>query len=78
MQTQARFQLLLDERTVKTPGRHLLVLPTKPLALAVAAEWEWQVGRAAAQRRGARAWPERINAWCIHARSARPPLAASG
>lgn len=36
--------LHLDGRPVKTPGKHLLVAPTKALALALAAEWEWQVG----------------------------------
>ncbi len=32
----------LDERTVKTPARNLLTLPTAPLAEAVAAEWQAQ------------------------------------
>jgi hypothetical protein len=37
------FSVTLDSRQVKTPGRRPLVLPTYPVALAVAAEWEWQV-----------------------------------
>lgn len=32
----------LDERTVKTPARHLLALPTRDLAEAVAEEWRSQ------------------------------------
>ncbi|KXZ46524.1 hypothetical protein GPECTOR_43g961 [Gonium pectorale] len=36
------YQLMLDAKPVKTPGKHLALLPTYPLALAVAAEWEWQ------------------------------------
>ncbi|GLC41176.1 hypothetical protein PLESTB_001530000 [Pleodorina starrii] len=38
----AGYQLMLDSKPVKTPGKRLTVLPTLPLALAVAAEWEWQ------------------------------------
>ncbi|KAG2501338.1 hypothetical protein HYH03_001128 [Edaphochlamys debaryana] len=33
---------MLDAKPVKTPGKHLALMPTMPLALAVAAEWEWQ------------------------------------
>lgn len=36
------WQALLDGRAVKTPSRLTLLLPTKPLAEAVAAEWEAQ------------------------------------
>ncbi|KAK3284704.1 hypothetical protein CYMTET_7664 [Cymbomonas tetramitiformis] len=39
------FTILLDGRVLKTPGRQPLELPNKALALAVAAEWEWQYGR---------------------------------
>ncbi len=35
---------MLDQRVLKTPARHPLVVPTQALALAIAAEWEWQVG----------------------------------
>jgi len=33
------FEVLLDGRTLKTPGRKPLMLPNKALAMAVAAEW---------------------------------------
>ncbi|PNW70591.1 hypothetical protein CHLRE_17g726250v5 [Chlamydomonas reinhardtii] len=33
---------MLDRKPVRTPGKKLAVLPSHPLALAVAAEWEWQ------------------------------------
>eukprot|EP00198_Chlamydomonas_reinhardtii_P007918 XP_001697255.1 assembly factor 2 for F1 mitochondrial ATP synthase, splice variant b [Chlamydomonas reinhardtii] len=36
------FQVMLDRKPVRTPGKKLAVLPSHPLALAVAAEWEWQ------------------------------------
>ncbi|KAG2449713.1 hypothetical protein HYH02_005240 [Chlamydomonas schloesseri] len=36
------YQLMLDKKPVRTPGKKLAVLPSHPLALAVAAEWEWQ------------------------------------
>ncbi len=36
------FQVLLDGRPVKTPGKSLLVLPTRKMADAVAAEWDAQ------------------------------------
>lgn len=34
---------MLDEHTLKTPARLPLLAPTKALALAIAAEWEWQI-----------------------------------
>jgi hypothetical protein len=40
---QSGYQILLDQRVLKTPAKRMLVLPTEGLALAVAAEWEWQV-----------------------------------
>ena len=46
MAAQGGFQVLLDHRVLKTPARRPLVVPTRALALAIAAEWEWQVGRA--------------------------------
>lgn len=39
---QHGFAVTLDDRPVKTPGRTTLVLTTKPLAEAVAAEWDAQ------------------------------------
>ncbi|XP_031571861.1 ATP synthase mitochondrial F1 complex assembly factor 2-like isoform X2 [Actinia tenebrosa] len=36
------YQVTLDERKVKTPSRKPLVLPSKQLAMAVAAEWNMQ------------------------------------
>eukprot|EP00798_Chlamydomonas_sp_ICE-L_P028981 gene28981-32169_t len=36
------WQLFLDKHSLKTPGKHPLRFPTKSLALAIAAEWEWQ------------------------------------
>ena len=36
------FAILLDGRTVKTPARNILVLPTEKLASAIAAEWREQ------------------------------------
>jgi chaperone required for assembly of F1-ATPase len=36
------FQILLDGRPVKTPGRHLLAAPTRGLAQAIADEWDAQ------------------------------------
>ena len=38
----AFFQILLDGRVVKTPNKRALVLPNRPLAEAVAAEWAAQ------------------------------------
>ena len=37
--------VLLDGRTLRTPARNPLALPSLPMALAVAAEWEWQEQR---------------------------------
>jgi chaperone required for assembly of F1-ATPase len=37
-----RFGLTLDGRAVRTPGRRPLTLPNRPLAEAIAAEWEAQ------------------------------------
>ena len=34
--------VVLDQRPVRTPARHALELPTRPLAKAVAAEWQGQ------------------------------------
>ena len=39
---QGGFEILLDERAVKTPARRPLLLPTEPLARAVAEEWNAQ------------------------------------
>ena len=36
---------MLDNRLLKTPAKHPLTVPTKALALAIAAEWEWQTRR---------------------------------
>lgn len=41
-ESDAGWQILLDERPVRTPGRALLVLPTATLAELVAAEWRAQ------------------------------------
>jgi chaperone required for assembly of F1-ATPase len=38
----AFFQILLDGRVVKTPKKRALLLPTRPLADAIAAEWQAQ------------------------------------
>jgi len=38
------YTVLLDGRKLKTPAKQDLVLPTKALALAISAEWEWQIG----------------------------------
>lgn len=35
--------VMLDYRTLKTPSKRPLKLPTLPLAKAIAAEWEYQV-----------------------------------
>ena len=39
---QGGFEILLDERPVKTPARRPLLLPSEPLARAVAEEWNAQ------------------------------------
>jgi chaperone required for assembly of F1-ATPase len=41
---------MLDHRLLRSPARHPLVVPSRALALAIAAEWEWQVHPAAAAR----------------------------
>ena len=33
----------LDSRQLKTPARNNFAVPSEPLAMAVAAEWEYQV-----------------------------------
>ena len=38
------YEVRLDARTVKTPGKHPLLLPTLTLADAIAAEWDAQTG----------------------------------
>jgi chaperone required for assembly of F1-ATPase len=38
----APYQILLDGRAVKTPKKRLLALPSRPLAEAIAAEWQAQ------------------------------------
>lgn len=40
---QEGFGITLDKHLLKTPSKNPLVLPSKALALAVAAEWRWQV-----------------------------------
>ena len=37
--------IALDGKTLKTPSKAPLAVPSKALALAVAAEWEWQSGK---------------------------------
>lgn len=39
------FGVALDGRPVKTPGKEPLVVPSRPLAAAIAAEWEAQQGQ---------------------------------
>jgi chaperone required for assembly of F1-ATPase len=41
----APFAVLLDGRAVKTPAKNALAAPTRPLAEAIAAEWEAQAER---------------------------------
>ena len=43
--SQGGYHILLDGRTLRTPARAELLLPSHELALAVAAEWEWQDSR---------------------------------
>ncbi|KAK9813713.1 hypothetical protein WJX73_004730 [Symbiochloris irregularis] len=38
----AGFQISLDGRALRTPAKHPLLLPTRLLAAAIAAEWQWQ------------------------------------
>lgn len=40
---QGKFQLLFDGKPLRTPARLPLAMPNRGLALAVAAEWQWQV-----------------------------------
>jgi chaperone required for assembly of F1-ATPase len=39
------FGIVLDDRPVKTPSKAALVVPTLPMAEAIAAEWEAQTGK---------------------------------
>ncbi len=39
---QGGYGIALDGRMVKTPARKVLVAPTRALATAIAAEWEFQ------------------------------------
>ena len=39
------YEVRLDTRSVKTPGKHPLILPTLALAQAIAAEWDAQTGQ---------------------------------
>jgi chaperone required for assembly of F1-ATPase len=40
-----RFRVLLDDKTIRTPAKNELALPTRALADAIAAEWEAQGAR---------------------------------
>ena len=40
---QTGFRILLDKKSLRTPGNNPLLIPSHPLALAIGAEWEWQV-----------------------------------
>ncbi|MFC0200413.1 ATP12 family chaperone protein [Paracoccus rhizosphaerae] len=40
--TDGGYEILLDDRVLRTPGKLPLVLPTAPLAQAIAAEWDAQ------------------------------------
>ncbi|KAL4426546.1 hypothetical protein ABPG77_008404 [Micractinium sp. CCAP 211/92] len=42
---QGGYQVMLDHRVLRTPARHPLIVPSRALAMAIAAEWEWQVKR---------------------------------
>ena len=44
-QQSAGYAVTLDGRALATPARKPLILPTRALALAIAAEWGWQAGR---------------------------------
>ena len=37
------WQITLNDRALKTPARQPLIVPSRQLAVAIAAEWEWQV-----------------------------------
>ncbi|BDA44969.1 ATP synthase mitochondrial F1 complex assembly factor 2 [Coccomyxa sp. Obi] len=41
-EAEAGYQVYLDGRPLRTPARLPLVMPNRALALAVAAEWQWQ------------------------------------
>lgn len=41
------YQVSLDGKPLRTPAKNALVVPSKSLALAIAAEWEWLVSGAA-------------------------------
>lgn len=43
-QTEGGFGILLDTRRVQTPGKQPLIVPTEPMAQAIAAEWAAQDG----------------------------------
>lgn len=51
---QDGYHVMLDHRQLKSPARRPLVLPSRALALAIAAEWEQQarVSRARQARLG--------------------------
>ena len=42
-ETESGFNILLDGRPVKTPGKHLLAVPTRAAADLLAAEWDAQL-----------------------------------
>lgn len=44
-QAEQGWVVMLDGRQLKTPGKNNLVLPTQTLAMAIAAEWEYQDAR---------------------------------
>lgn len=39
---QGGFEVMLDDRVLRTPGKQALILPTEALAAAIAAEWQAQ------------------------------------
>lgn len=41
--SQGGYQITVDNKKVKTPAGNLLVVPSKPLAMAVSVEWNLQV-----------------------------------
>ena len=41
--SQGGYQITVDNKKVKTPAGNLLVVPSKPLAMAVSVEWNSQV-----------------------------------
>ena len=49
--TEGGFAVLLDGRSVKTPARNTLVLPTQKLATAIAAEWRAKAAWRSAESR---------------------------